>query len=177
MLGTLAELYRSLALRAPRFWKCMLVTYLGGLGLCGMTLSSGNTSCVLEAGLHDPKLMLHLGHLCTGGTGRMRTPQSSIETFWVYALRVVLGMCLVDHPWCMQVRRSRLCAERSAIATWIPGLRHRLRQSISCISPGRGLVRASPSEFLQVMLDRLLSSSFYALPWVFPRDTLSLLVQ
>ena len=80
----------------------MPVTYLGGLGLCGVTLSSGNTGYMLEAGAHDPKPVLHLGHFCAGGTGRMRTPQPSIETSWVYALRVVLDMCLVGHPWCMQ---------------------------------------------------------------------------
>ena len=49
----------------------MLVTYLGGLDLRGMTLSSGNIGYTLEAGAHDPKPELHLGHFCAGGTGRM----------------------------------------------------------------------------------------------------------
>ena len=47
----------------------MPVTYLGGLGLHGMTLLFGNTGYMLEAGAHDPKPVLHLGHFCKGGTG------------------------------------------------------------------------------------------------------------
>ena len=50
MPGAPAELHLSLALHAPEY---MLVTYLGGLDLCGMTLSSGNISYTLEAGAHD----------------------------------------------------------------------------------------------------------------------------
>ena len=72
----------------------MLATYPGGLGLCGMILglplSSGNTGCMLEAGAHDPKPMIHHGHPCAGGTAQMQTLQPSIKTSWVYALRVVL---------------------------------------------------------------------------------------
>ena len=100
----------------------------------------------------------------------MWTPLASIKTFWVYALHIVLGMCLVDYPWYTQAHRSHWCAEWSAIATWIPGPCHRSCQSTSGISRGRGLARASPSKFLQVMLDLLLSSSFYALPGAFLRD-------
>ena len=125
-----------------------------GLGLHSATLSSSNTGYVLEAGAHDPKPVLHLGHFCAGGTGRMRTPQPSIETSWVYALRVVLDMCLVGHPWCTQACRSHLYAGQSAITMWIPGPCHRSCRSISCISQGRGLAPTSPSNFLQVMLDQ-----------------------
>ena len=106
----------------------------------------------------------------------MQILQPSIETSWVYALHAVLDMCLVGHPWYMRVHRSRLYVGRSAITMWIPGPHHRSCQSVSCISQGRGLVPASPSNFLQVMLDRLLSSSFYALSWAFPKDTLLPLV-
>ena len=82
-----------------------------------MTLSSGNIGYMLEAGAHDPKPALHLGHFCAGGTGQMQTLQPSIETSWAYALCIVLEMCLVGHPWCMQAHRSRLYAGRSAITT------------------------------------------------------------
>ena len=81
----------------------------------------------------------------------MRTPLPSIETFWVYALHIVLVMCLVGHPWCTQVHRTRLYAGQSAITTWIPG--HVIGGAEAFLySQGRGLVPTSPSYFLQVML-------------------------
>ena len=100
---------------------------------------------MLEAGAHDPKPMIHRGHPCAGGTAQMQTLQPSIKTSWVYALRVVLGMGSVGHPWCMRVRRSHLYAGQSAITMWIPEPCHRSRQSASCISHGRGLAPSSPS--------------------------------
>ena len=57
---------------------------------------------MLEAGAHDPKPMIRHGHSCAGGTAQMLTLQPSIKTSWVYALRVVLSMGLVGHPWCTQ---------------------------------------------------------------------------
>ena len=91
----------------------------------------------------------------------MRTPPPSTETFWVCVPRVRSSMCQVGHPVCMRACRSHLYAGRSAITKWILGSRHRSCQSTSGISRGRGLTHVSPSKFLQVMLDRLLSSSFY----------------
>ena len=80
---------------------------------------------MLEAGAHDPKPMIHHGPPCAGGTTQMQTLQSSTKSSWVYALRVVLGMGSVGHPWCMRARRSHLYAGQSAIATWTPGLHHK----------------------------------------------------
>ena len=85
----------------------------------------------------------------------------SIGTFWVCVPRIGSKMCWVGHPGCTRARRSHLYAGRSAIAKWILVSCHSSRQSASGISRGRGLTHASPSKFLQVMLDRLLSSSFY----------------
>ena len=71
----------------------------------------------------------------------------------------------------MRAHRSHLYAGQLAITKWILGSCHRLRRSTSGISQGRGLARVSPSKFLQVMLDRLLTSSFYAPPGAFLRDS------
>ena len=89
-------------------------------------------------------------------------PPPSTETFWVCVPRIGSSMCQVGHPVCTQVGRSHLYAGWSAITKWILGSHHRSCRSTSGISRGRGLTRVSPSKFLQVMLDRLLSYSFYA---------------
>ena len=47
----------------------MLVAYLAGLGLRGVTLACENTGCAPAAGVHNPKLVFHLGHLSAGGGG------------------------------------------------------------------------------------------------------------
>ena len=92
----------------------MRATYPGGLGLCGvilgLTLSYGSTSCMPEAGAHDPKPRIHCSHPRTGGRAQMHTPPPSIKTFWVYAPCVVLCMGSVGHPWCTWVCRSHLYA-------------------------------------------------------------------
>ena len=78
----------------------------------------------------------------------------------------------MGHPGCTRACRSHLYAGWLAIAKWILGSHHMSCQSASGISRGRGLACVSPSKFLQVMLHRLLSSSFYAPPGVFLRDSL-----
>ena len=106
----------------------------------------------------------------------MRTPPPSTETSWVCVPRVGSSMYQVGHPVCTWARRSHLYAGWSAIAKWILGLRHRSRRSASSISGGRGLTCVSPSKFLQVMLGRLLSSSFYGPLGVFLGNSLCLVM-
>ena len=100
----------------------------------------------------------------------MRTPPASTEASWVCVPRIGLGTYQVGYPVCMRVRRSHLCTGRSAITKWILGSRHNSCRSAFCISRERGLTRVSPLRFLQVMLGRLLSSSFYRPLGVFPRE-------
>ena len=74
---------------------------------------------------------------------------------------------------CTRARRSHLYAGQSAIAKLILGSRHRSRRSASGISRGRGLTHVLlHRNFLQVMLDRLLSSSFYGPLGAFLRNSL-----